>query len=173
MQYLRLTLKTFLVLILLFIVVGFFLPNKYSVSRSKEIQAPARELFDKVNNLKAHESWDPWKGGDSRITYIYDKITEGKGARLDWKSEITDGGYLTILESIPPRSVEMELVFYGSAPSRAKWTFESKGADKTLVTASLSGNLGWDIMARYIFLSAKEVLGSRLDYALEHLASPK
>ena len=51
---------TFLVVIILgLVLVSFLLPRDVKVARSIEIDAPAAEVFAKVNGLKAGSDWSP------------------------------------------------------------------------------------------------------------------
>ena len=60
MIFLKRILTLLVVIILGLVLVSFLLPRDVKVARSIEIDAPAAEVFAKVNGLKAGADWSPW-----------------------------------------------------------------------------------------------------------------
>ena len=115
------------------------LPRESKVERSLVIQAPAEVIFDQVNDLKKNEAWSPWK--DPTMKVSYGAVTEGKGAQSSWTSKKMGNGTMTIEESVPASSINIDLDFGGMGKALATWTFVPEG-DAVKVTEVMTSNAG-------------------------------
>jgi hypothetical protein len=71
MKALKIILITVLILVGAFIILNAFLPAKYEVERSVNINAPKEIVFEQVVDFKNWEQWSPWLAMDSTMTFNY------------------------------------------------------------------------------------------------------
>ena len=55
--------------LIIFSVIGFFLPSEVHVERQIEIRRPAATVFTVVNSYRAFQSWSPWAERDPGASY--------------------------------------------------------------------------------------------------------
>jgi len=161
-------LKVLAVLIVVFLVVGVFLPSSYEVSRSKEITATPDLVFDQVNNLKQSESWSPWGEGDATMKITYSGPEAGVGAKGAWTSADSGAGSQTITKSVPHNLIEMALDFGSEGNGSAAYTFTQSG-ETTKVNWSMRGDVGFNLIGRYFGLFMDKMLGGYFEKGLSNL----
>jgi hypothetical protein len=162
----RVAIGLFIALIL-FVVVGLSLPKETVVQRSVIINAPIGAVFNNINNLKNHETWDPWQAEDKTMKIMYGTVTEGTGASYGWTSGMGDGT-LTITESVTNRSIKVELDFKDRRTMRGRWDFTPMGQG-VLVSEKAVNKAGACICARYIYLVTDAEIGRHFTKGLKML----
>ena len=133
--------------------VSFLLPCDVKVARSIEIDAPAAEVFAKVNGLKAGSDWSPCLSRDPKVNLQYSGPDTGVGAKLEWTSEHPQVGIgkQQIVESIESQNVVTALDFGGQGTtSRALNLVEADG--KITITWDLEADMGISPIGRYMGL---------------------
>ena len=154
-------------LIVLLTAVGLVaLPRVTKVERSLVIQAPADVIFDQVNDLKKNEAWSPWK--DPEMTLTYGAITVGKGATSTWASKKMGNGTMTISESVPASSIDVDLDFGSMGGAKAVWTFVSS-AEGVKVTETMTSDAGMNPMKRWMGLMTEKMVGPYYERGLASL----
>ena len=154
-------------LIALMAVIGLVaLPRNSQVARSLAINAPASVIFDQVNDLKKNEAWSPWKDPTMQITY--GAVTEGKGASSSWVSDKMGKGTMTIAESVPASSINIDLDFGGMGSAKAIWTFAPEG-DAIKVTEVMTSDAGMNPMKRWMSLLSDKMVGGYFEKGLAAL----
>lgn len=115
-------------------------PKKLVFEESISIAAPAKMIYNKVNDFKTWESWSPWMEMDPNAEHTYTNKTTGVGAKWSWKGNKEVGeGNQTIVESVDGKSIKTALEFSGwDGQSFSDWNFEADG-DKTKVTWGFDG----------------------------------
>ncbi|HFC01147.1 MAG TPA: hypothetical protein ENJ53_10115 [Phaeodactylibacter sp.] len=93
------------------IVISFFLPEKYTVEDSIEINAPVSDVFRQVNNLNSWKSWSYFYNLDSNWTVDFGNWTFGKDASFRWQSEALGDGQLAIVESYPNKKIKVHFKY--------------------------------------------------------------
>lgn len=110
--------------VLVFMVIGYFLPRSYQVESKIFIEAPPAEVFELVNSLP---NWREWSNfNESRIPDLkieYGEIREGKGAAKSW-TDVRGHGKLWITNSEPDSLVEYDLDFGEFPTMKSKIEFE-------------------------------------------------
>jgi len=159
---------TILGVILLLVIVGFFLPAKYSAKRSIVIKAPVANVFDQVNDLQKWDAWSPWLAEDPSIKITYGEITKGKGASYRWTSEKSGEGSLTIEKSIENAAITTDLDFTDEGKAKGIWTFEETDGG-TKVTWGINGDAGYNLINRYFGLMIDTFVGPYFDKGLAKL----
>jgi len=122
-------------MMVLFGVIGLFLPYDKHIERQIVIDAPAAEVFPYANDFRKFNEWSPWKGLDQSTRYTYSGPQSGVGANMQWAGdkEYTGRGTQEILESDPGEFVKTKVEFAFMEP--ASTTFHlSEENGKTTVT---------------------------------------
>jgi len=157
--------------IVVFIIVGFFLPGTIQVSRSIVVHAPPQASFDEVNNLERWPNWSYWSTLDTAMKVTYGTPTSGTGAWYSWEGPDVGKGKFTITESIPHSSVKGDLDFMEQGTAQAWYTFEPQG-DDTNVTMGFSSEFGYNPFMRWIGVTLlKSEMDKSFAYNLEHIKS--
>lgn len=107
MRWYRRILGAVLLVVILFLVVGFFLPAEYHVERSVVIAASPLQIHPFTSDLRMWEEWTPWQREDESLVIEYGARTSGVGARQSWTSE-NGRGTLVVTSSDPDRGVELD-----------------------------------------------------------------
>ena len=158
-------------LILLFVIIGTFLPSKVGISRNIEISAKPAEVFPYLNNLKLFNQWSPWAQLDPETRYTFTGPESGTGAKMAWQSDSPDvgSGSLEIVASIPNKKVDTILDFGDQGTALASRILQAQGQDQTLVTWSFSTDFGWNLPGRYLGLFLDQMLGPDFEKGLASL----
>lgn len=152
MRALKLTLYVLAGIIVLVLLGALFLPSEKTLSNSYKIDAPAKAVYDQVNNFKNWEKWSPW-ADDTTMVNTYEGPEFGVGAKSIWKSEMSGDGSMTIIESKPFSFIRTELELGPGSKSESTWEFMESDSG-TMVTWSLIMNdLGYPL-GRYFGLFA-------------------
>jgi uncharacterized protein YndB with AHSA1/START domain len=116
-------------------------PASFSVERSAAIAAPPSRVFARINDLRAWDSWSPWKDLDPNARKTISDPSAGVGATFAWAGNDKVGeGRLTILESRPGERVEIEQRFVRPFAGVARMTFTLAPSDGgTTVTWRMEG----------------------------------
>ena len=103
------------VLVLILGAVALGLPAHVTVARSVVINAPEYAIFPYLNTPRRFTSWSPWAARDPNMKVTYSGPPEGKGATIEWVSDMPSIGVgsLEIVNSEQPRSVELTANFNG------------------------------------------------------------
>jgi hypothetical protein len=104
-----------LVLIGILAVVAIGLPAHVTVARSVVINAPEYVVFPYLNDLHRFDDWSPWAGRDPKLKLTYSGPQEGKGARVEWASDVKSigTGNMEIVESEPSRNIDLTVNYNG------------------------------------------------------------
>jgi effector-binding domain-containing protein len=160
-------LLSLLAVLVVFAVIGFFLPREVSVSRTAVVHAPASYVFDDFNDLTRWGGWNYWNQLDTAMKITYGDKTQGVGASYAWDGPINDTGSITITESTPPQTVKIDLDFGGS---KAVGTYSTEPlGDSTEVTMNLVADMGLNPVGRWIGLLMQQEIDKAFTYSLEKL----
>jgi hypothetical protein len=159
-----------LVLLVVLLVVGFFLPGRYRVERSTVMHATTEAIFPYVNTLKRWPDWTAWntkKYPDMKVEF--EGPEAGKGATYRWDGKDVGKGSLTLTSSDPERGVEYDLNFEnGKYLSKGALQFEPM-TEGVKVTFRNEGDLGWSPISRYFGLMMDRFMGPDFEEGLANL----
>jgi effector-binding domain-containing protein len=157
-------------LVAVLVIVGFILPSKTEVTRSIFIKAPSGYVFEEVNNLENHPKWSYWNNlYKDDMTVTYGSIRAGAGAVSEWSGSKSGNGKMTVTESVPDKSVKMDLDFMEQGTAKSWYAFEPEG-DGTKVTAGFEADMGMNPFMRLIAaVMMKPEMNKAFDYNLNHL----
>jgi len=139
------------VLLILLLAVAFFLPATFSVQRSAVIAAPADQIYAKFAMPRTWATWSAWTTeADPTLVYTYAGPDSGVGAIMKFTAKKLGNGELEIVEAVPGRAVGYELRMTGTDMKvNGHVTFEpAEGGTK--VTWRDTGNLGKNVLLRYL-----------------------
>lgn len=156
----------------LFLIITFFLPKDYSVSRSVQITAPAPVVYSQVADLEAWQEWNPWTQVDPEIAITYGEGSAGAGASYSWESDIAGDGEMRILAAVPNAFVRYELIFegYEDLPSYSEIEIQPmEGPEGVQVTWTFEGNVGSNFFARWMSVMVDRFVGASYEDGLEAL----
>lgn len=155
-----------------FIIGGYLIPAKWTVSRSMLIKAPVENIHAYVSNLKKWQEWTPWTTEkDSSLKYNYEGPESGVGAKSLWTSDKMGSGSITIKESDPAKGINYDLfIDMGSMQSNLfgeiAYRPEAEGIE---VTWTDRGDSEKNLMKRWMSLFMDSMLGKELTSGLEKL----
>ena len=150
--------------------VSFLLPCDVKVARSIEIDAPAAEVFAKVNGLKAGSDWSPCLSRDPKVNLQYSGPDTGVGAKLEWTPEHHQVGIgkQQIVESIESQNVVTALDFGGQGTALAAFNLvEADG--KITITWDLGADMGISPIGHYMGLMMDKWVGGDYEVGLSNL----
>lgn len=145
-------------LILVLIVVGFFLPTAYSVSRDMDIAAPPEKIHSYVGDLAKWDAWTPWKDADPSIVVTDGGQTTGVGATQSWTGD-SGAGSLVFTMSSPDKGVAFDLSFDDQFEAKSTIVYQGRGANETNVTWTMTGDAGIPVIGGYFALMMEGWVG--------------
>ncbi len=164
------------IIIVIFIVTGFFLAKNVHVERSIEIDRPVSTVFTLVNGYSTFNTWSPWAARDPSATFAISGPVSGAGAHIEWSGDprLSGKGFQEIIESRSWSLVRSRLSFdqqgkaitYFTLSERNGGTALTWGFDADLTTGqSLIGGL----IARYFGLLFDRWIGTDYEQGLARL----
>jgi hypothetical protein len=156
------------VLIVLFIVIGVFLPTKFTVTRTQMIQAKPSAIHVHVNDLTKWDAWTPWKDEDPTVVITQGKKKSGVGASQSWDGK--DGtGSLTFTKSSKKEGIDYDLTFNdGKFKSTASIHYRDMGGN-TQVNWTMTGDMEVPVVGGYIAWSMDSMVGDMFQKGLTKL----
>lgn len=164
------------IIVIIFISIGFFLPKTVHVERSIDIDRPAVLVFTLVDGFATFNRWSPWAARDDSAVYHYSGPDIGVGARMSWQGDprLSGSGSQEIITSEPYSLIRTRLQFARQGVATAYYQIEPRAGGITLtwgfdsdVTESL--NLVSGLMARYFGLLFDRWIGSDYEQGLASL----
>lgn len=162
-----------LVVLVVLVGVGFFLPTEYAVAKSVTIDAPPAKVHEYVGDLKKWDEFMPWTEDDPTIVTTFGDKTTGVGAHQTWTGK--DGeGELTFTKSDPQSGIAYDMAFIMGetrAPSTSAMTYE-KVDGGTKVTWTMEGDIADmmpPVLSGYMGLMMEGSIGDLFDRGLTKL----
>lgn len=168
MKWYRRILAALLLLVTLFLVVGFFLPSEYHVERSVVIAATPAQIHPFTSDLRRWEEWTPWEREDEGLVIEYGPRTAGVGARQSWTSE-RSRGTLVVTSSDPQRGVEVDFRLGDQSHLGAVMLRYEPAAGGTRVSMRMDGEVGATPIERWFSFFMGATTGPEFDRALMRL----
>lgn len=147
--------------------ISYFLPSRWSVKRSIEINSSAEKIFPYINDLHKWSEWYPWtRELDVSMVILYDGPETGVGSSRKWSGSSIKSGEITINKAIENEGVwytfksdQTSLVVYGSLVIRKK-------ENSCEVTWEDTGDSGYSLLARFFSGGLDSVIGKRFEEGL-------
>ncbi len=159
-------------LIVLFFIVGVFLPSQWQVQRSEVIAASPEAIYQYVGNLKKWREWTVWNNEqDPTMQHTYEGPEMGVGSQNSWTSEKMGIGWLRIIQADPETGISYTLFidmgrFRSTIAGQIAFVRQPNG---TLVTWTDQGDNGTNIVKKWMSLMIDSMLGKELDKNLANL----
>lgn len=163
---------------LLFLIIGFylygllFLKDEVKVSRSIEIDRPARMVYKTVNSMHNFNQWSPWPRMDPDAQFTYQGPKSGVGSQMTWSGNQEIGsGVQTIVETIDNEKVKTKTVFKSKDDAVSFTTYQLTvlSPDKTQVEWIYETDSQGDILGRYVGSMLDGMLGPQYEQGLLNL----
>ena len=169
MRFIKNFLLSVLLILIILIVIGLFLPASFTVERSIKINASPEKVHEYVGDLVMWDEWTPWKEEDPTIVVTRGDKTKGVGASQSWVGESGDGA-LTITKDTPDEGIEYDLVFEGGQYlSKGAIMYDEIDAGETKVTWIMSGDMETPVIGGYFAILMDSMVGDMFDKGLNNL----
>jgi hypothetical protein len=155
--------------------------SKWEIQVSRQINAPATEIYPLINTLKKWPEWSVWnKKNHPDLQLAYQGPEAGAGAIQIWQ-EGDDQGMLEIVNSKPNRFVEFKLnmaqglflmngrIELNPLQQDVQQDVQQEDIAGTTVTWKLWGDNGSNLIARLLTLVFKPMLKQDLSESLDNL----
>ena len=86
-------------LIAIYVILGFIGPADYRVERSIEIEAPLSIVFDQTSKFENWGAWSPWAKIATDTKYTIENDNQEVGAKMSWESDHKDVGHGSMMIS--------------------------------------------------------------------------
>ncbi len=163
-------------IIVIFLVVGLFLPRNVHIERSISIDRPASMIFAILDSYASYNTWSPWSERDPSAKFSISGPKSGVGAALAWDGDprLTGKGRQEIIESIPYSLIRIRFQFDNQGEAIMFYTLqETNGVTEISwgfdTDVSSGQGLFGGIMTRYFGLFFDRWLGSDYEQGLANL----
>jgi hypothetical protein len=162
--------------VVLFVIIGLFLPDHAHVERKLELGNPITQTYDILNGFKRYNLWQPWALLDQRQTYAFEGPEYGVGAKMGWNSVLNaqvGQGSLEVVESVPDEKVVMALENNWRGRNKT-FTFsldQNPQTNAVTLTWAIDVDYGWDLLGRYAGLYLNGRVGELMNEGLGRLAT--
>lgn len=155
--------------ILVFVGIGFSLPDRYKVERQETINAQPETVYALIERTKAWKDWTIWNQRDPNMTVEYSGPDVGVGSKMAWQSKTEGNGMLTITDSNPPNSLVylFEMPDMGMSATGRMTLQASEGG--TVIVWSDEGEFGNNPIFRYFGLVIEDMIAPDFEAGLGNL----
>lgn len=170
MKILKIILGIVVVLILIFLIGGLFLPKTYAVSRSAVIDAPDSVIYNNIADYNKFLQWNPWSKMEPNVKTVVSGTAGQPGHQYTWEGNKTGSGQMSIKKVTPYQLVEMELRFIKPFESQADTRFDiiPEGAGRK-VTWTMSGENNLFGKWMCLFMNMDKMIGPDFETGLRSL----
>ena len=161
-----------LIVVVIFVVIGLFLPSKRFYSHSIETNRPMSTVNDLFNSFSRFKDWNPLLRYDPRARTEISGPESGVGAKFSYQSrdKIIGTGSWEIVESVPGERIRYKL----TGPTRGNnktmtLKFERTGQNNknVRITQEYRVDYGWDLLGRYAGLYVTRNVGDDVKRGLD------
>lgn len=160
------------IVVVLFVVVGVFLPSDRVVQHSIETNYPARMAYDLMNGFRRFPEWYPLRSHDPDVQFSVSGPARGVGAKLYYTSTVdkVGTGSFEIVNNVDRERIEYVVESQARGDNkRAIVEIEERG--KTIeITWTYTVDYGWDLIGRYAGLYVNRTVGDNVKGALGNVA---
>jgi hypothetical protein len=151
MRILRNVVIAVAVILVLLLAIAFFLPATFSVQRSAVIAASSELIYAKFVTPRTWATWSAWTTeADPTLVYAYAGPDSGVGAIMKFTAKKMGNGELEIVEAVPGQAVGYALRMTGTDMEVSGRVTLDPAEGGTKVTWRDTGNLGRNVLLRYL-----------------------
>lgn len=171
-RFLELIAAVVIVAILL-VVVGVFLPSSRHLEHSIETNRPSFLVYDAIDGFQRFGEWHPLTQRDPRIRLSRSGARDGEGAVLNYSS--TDDrlgeGSITVAEAVPQEKLVWALENDARGHDKQSVITLDPSANRrtTKITWEYDVDYGWDLIGRYSGLYVPRTVGEDMKVGLSNL----
>jgi len=152
------------ILLTLFLLIGWLLPQSWEAEASTVIDAPASELYPLLDSPEGWQRWTPWPDSGVERT----GPTRGQGATLSWNDPELGAGSFAIVSATEQRVDYAVRVDEGAMRTDGTLSLTQE-AGGVRVQWREEGDLGWNPLMGYWALSLSRAQSEELAKGLERL----
>ncbi|MCY1505704.1 Polyketide cyclase / dehydrase and lipid transport [compost metagenome] len=158
------------VLAVIIIVGGMFLPKTYSVSRSAVINASDSVVYHNIAEFNEFYKWNPWAKMEPTAKTSMSGTPGQPGHQYNWEGKETGAGYMKIKSVEANKMVDMELKFIKPFESVADTRFDlTPEGSGNKVTWTMSGENNLISKWMCVFVSMDKMIGKDFEAGLNYL----
>jgi hypothetical protein len=170
MKLIKRILLVLIVLVVVFLCVGFLLPSHYKVERSITMKSQPEKVYPIISDLKTWNSWTAWndrKYPDMKATFS--GSDSGSGAKMNWDGKDVGQGALEVTKGAPTDGIEY-ILNMNQGQFRSNGAIKMKLTDQGLEVRWVNeGDLGMNPINRYIGLLMDHFMAQDLEEGLRNL----
>ncbi len=158
------------ILIVVYMVLGFFGPADYRVERSIKIEATADIVYIQTTKFTNWAAWSPWAAADPEAKYSIKNEEQTVGSEMGWDGEVSGKGFMTITELVPNEKMVYKLSFL------EPWEMSSVGGfNYTLEDGTVNlvwydeGNIPFTQRPMMLFMDLEEMMGPMFEDGLKNI----
>jgi hypothetical protein len=170
MKFLKVLAIIIVVLALIIVVGGLFLPKTYTVNRSAVINAPDSVIYKNISNFDEFLKWNPWSKMEPTAKTVVSGPVGMPGHMYTWEGKETGAGQMKIKSVELNKMVDIELKFVKPFESLADCRFDiSPEGTGQKVTWTMSGDN--NIISKWmcVFVSMDKMVGKDFENGLKFL----
>ena len=162
MKFLKVFTIVLVALVILFIVIGIFLPKSATLERQVSIRASAEEVRDAVIDLYENHFWPIWNRDDTSM--VFTPLEDGNGYR--WEGDKVAQGQCEYTVGLD-NTIRDEIRFQGKEVANTTWRLE--GSSPTELHLTFTVNAGGNLGTRWTNLFIESLSGARIESILEEM----
>jgi hypothetical protein len=157
-----------LIIVILVFVVALFLPSKYRVERSSDINQPLHVAYGYVADFNNFHEWNPWTPLEPEHSYQVEGDSGKVGQTYSWEGENIGSGKM-VFTQFTPLAIKSDIEFISPQQGIGivEWEFEDKGS-VTNVTWRITGDSDYPL-GRYLGLMMDGFLGASFEEGIRNL----
>ena len=148
--------------IVLFFLVGVFLPKSATLEKNYEIAASAIIVQDEIIDLYENHLWPIWDSEDT--TTVFTPLESGTG--YTWKGPNTGSGKCVYTLAFD-YTIHDFISFNGHDVAETVWKFE--GSDPVILNFSITVAAGKNISTRWTNLFLNRMIGGEIDLLIKEI----
>jgi len=165
-----------LIVVVVFVVIGLFLPSKRIYSYSIETNRPMATVNDLLNGFSRFKDWNPLLRYDQRAKTEITGPAMGVGAKFNYssKDKTIGTGSWEIIESVPGEKIRYRLTGPSSGKDKTMTVrFERTGQRKQniKITQEYRVDYGWDLAGRYAGMYVNRNVGDDVRRGLDRFSA--
>ena len=164
-----------LIVVVIFVVIGLFLPSKRYFTYSIETNRPMSTVNDLFNGFSRFTAWNPLLRYDRRAKTEISGPAEGVGAKFSYQSrdKIIGNGSWEIVESIPGEKIKYKLTGPARGDNKSmtiRFARTGQGNKNIKITQEYRVDYGWDLLGRYAGLYVTRNVGDDVKRGLDRFS---
>lgn len=170
MKFLKVLGIIVVVLTVIILVGGMFLPKTYSVNRTTTINAPDSVIYKNIADFNEFLKWNPWAKMEPTAKTKISGPVAATDHLYEWEGKETGQGYMKIKNVNPNKMVDIELKFIEPFESLADTRFDiSPDGTANKVTWTMSGENNLISKWMCVFVSMDKMIGKDFEDGLKLL----